>query len=343
MASDPSSAFPDVPESPSFQEQPYFTANLASSSPSHDNPSPTTRHASPSPIQEKPISVPPLASLPPLIEGNLSPSVESVGNPSPTSSVPIDLETLISDIRNRYVPHESIQNSPSPTCSAPTDYTFVSGVSNNTPDTLSLLNSESEEDLVPIEALNKGARKRVLASSQAVEFVSKTPCVFGPASRTRACRNTQGGTPPIPKPIVPKSKVKPFFERKLLKVKMVFPTSDPCLAKLWLKIEAQGWTPLFSDRNAFVAKPENHALPYGFSLTRVFAKLGVQFSSLEYYSTYDALNYFETRCSRQVGGMGGSSSVVGSSPTKEPYDTVRLQIENKSLCLDIGQLKDQLA
>ncbi|MCD7461115.1 hypothetical protein HAX54_045195 [Datura stramonium] len=296
-------------------------------------------------------------------------------------------------------------------------------------DNVSLSDSKSEEDLVPIVALKEDAQKRVLASVQVVGFGSKTPCVFGLASHTRARRNTQGRTTTIPKPIVPKSHVKSFFERNLLKGKMVFPSSDPCLAELWLKIEAQGWNSLFLDRNAFVAKTmvvdffkhfsisrgcvtakvgkvlvvfnsatlgslldisctgfdtcqknkqpnlpsllnpmdivrnaykfsctdhfsshqvvidvkRNHALPYRFLLTKVFAKLGVRFSSLEYYSTYNALDYFETRGSHQTGGMDGSSSVAGSSPSKEPSDTMRLEMENKSLHLELEQLKAQLA
>lgn len=38
---------------------------------------------------------------------------------------------------------------------------------------------------------------------------------------------------------------------------------------------------------------QNYSLPYGFLLTKVFAKLGVQLASLEYYLGYDALDYYE--------------------------------------------------
>ncbi|MCE2055751.1 hypothetical protein HAX54_043343 [Datura stramonium] len=228
---------------------------------------------------------------------SLSPEEELTGIPSPTLLAPIDLATLIYDIKNSDDPHNNV----------------------------SLSDSESEEDLVPIEALKKGAQKR-------------------------ARRNTQGGTTAIPKPIFPQSKVKPFSERKLLKGKMVFPSSNPCLTELWLKIEAQGWNPLFLDRNAFVAKAEvvidvsqNHALPYRFLLTKVFAKLGVQFTSLEHYSTYDALDYFETRGSRQEGGMGGSSGAAGSSPSKEPFDTDTVVARHKDLISLIRSLSPSLA
>lgn len=35
---------------------------------------------------------------------------------------------------------------------------------------------------------------------------------------------------------------------------------------------------------------QNHTLTYGFLLTKVFDKLGAWFTSLEYYSAYDALD-----------------------------------------------------
>ncbi|MCD9638139.1 hypothetical protein HAX54_021873 [Datura stramonium] len=160
---------------------------------------------------------------------SLSPEEESTGNPSPTSLAPIDLSTLISDIQNKYSPHESVPKSPSPKRYTLTHSASIYAASDDPPDNVFLSDSESGEDLVPIVALKKGAWKRIFASGQAMS----------PASHTLARRKTQGGTIVIPKPIVPQYKVKPFFERKLLKGKMVFPCFDPCLADLWLKIEAQ--------------------------------------------------------------------------------------------------------
>ncbi|MCE0481274.1 hypothetical protein HAX54_038892 [Datura stramonium] len=179
---------------------------------------------------------------------------------------------------------ESVPKSPSSTYSAPAQSNSVSAESDYTLATTSLFDSKSLEDLVPIVALKKWVRKRVLAYSQVVVSTSKTPYVLGPASRTRAHRNNQDGTPTIPNPPFTKSKVKSFSERKILKVKMVFPSSDPCLTTLWCKIEAQGWNPLFSDRNAFVAKIEmveffkNFSISKGCVTTRV-GKVIVVFDS----------------------------------------------------------------
>ncbi|MCD7455549.1 hypothetical protein HAX54_028637 [Datura stramonium] len=154
MVSDPSSTSPNVSKSPSSQEQSLPTANLASSSPSKTNPYSTVRPASPFPSQETTISIRPLASLPPRIEGNLSP------------------------IMNRDSPHESVPKSPSPKRSTLTNSASIYAASDDPPNNVSLSDSECGKDLVPIVALKKGAWKRILASGQEMRSGSKTSCVL---------------------------------------------------------------------------------------------------------------------------------------------------------------------
>ncbi|MCD7471660.1 hypothetical protein HAX54_012254 [Datura stramonium] len=72
----------------------------------------------------------------------------------------------------------------------------------------SLSDSASENDLVTIFALKKGARKRKLTSSQEVGSGSKNPYVFDPAFLTRARWNSSYDSTAIPKPTIPKSKLK---------------------------------------------------------------------------------------------------------------------------------------
>ncbi|MCD7471658.1 hypothetical protein HAX54_012251 [Datura stramonium] len=358
---------------------------------------------------ETPISLPPLATLPPPIEEPLGPPIEpsSVASPSssmeiapsslslektsptssiPTSITPVDLATLIFDTRRWYAPPDLAPKSLSPATSASVGYASPFDPSDESFAQDSLSDSASENDLVPILALKKGARNRMLTSSKEVGSGSKNPYVFNPAFLTWACRNSSYGSTAIPNPTIPKSKFKPLSQRKLLKGKMVFPSSDTYLTDLLLKTEAQVWILIFLNRDACVAKEEvvdfiknfsisrfsgdffrtsvskvlkrsmspyhkflftfvirnliprqerrdaasyldltlmelldrgmpinlpalmiaylnkvvhdfnqNHALPYGFLLTSVFAKLGVKFSSMEHYLSYDAFDYYESR------------------------------------------------
>lgn len=62
---------------------------------------------------------------------------------------------------------------------------------------------------------------------------------------------------------------------------------------------------------------QNHALPYGFLMTKLIAKLGAKFNALEYYSTYDALYYFDTRRPHTAGGLGDAAGGSSSSQSQE--------------------------
>ncbi|MCD7461206.1 hypothetical protein HAX54_045529 [Datura stramonium] len=87
---------------------------------------------------------------------------------------------------------------------------------------------------------------------------------------------------------------------------------------------------------------QNHALPYDFLLTKVFGKLGVRFTSLEYYSLYDALDSFETRGSHPIVHKGEFADGVGTSQSQEVGEVKKLHLENASLRLKIEKLKAQL-
>ncbi|MCD7460567.1 hypothetical protein HAX54_043835 [Datura stramonium] len=102
-------------------------------------------------------SNPSLSSSMEIAPSSVSPEEESTGSLSPTSSASIDLSNLISDIQNRYDPHDSVPKSPSPISSSSADSASISAASDNPPDNVSLFDSKSEEDLVPIAALKKGA------------------------------------------------------------------------------------------------------------------------------------------------------------------------------------------
>lgn len=64
-----------------------------------------------------------------------------------------------------------------------------------------------------------------------------------------------------------------------------------------MQIDLPGLMILFLIKVATDVK-ENHALPHRFLLTKVFAKLQVKLPALEYYSGYDALDYYENRVPR---------------------------------------------
>ncbi|MCD9560709.1 hypothetical protein HAX54_019455 [Datura stramonium] len=422
------------------------------------------------PSIENSISLPSLATLPPPIEEplglpvepssvaspsssmettptSLSPEETSLTTSSATSTTPVDLATLISDIRGRYAPPDSALKSSSPETSALAGSASPSNLSDESLAQDSLFDSASENDLVPISALKKGAQKRKLTSSQEVGSGSKNHCVLDPTFRTRARWNSSYGSTAIPKPTIPKSKVKPFSQTKAeivdffknfsisrgcvtARVGNVLVVFDSIKLGSWLGIscsefatcQKNKWpdlppplTPLeivgkFSgdssrtsvskvlkrsmssyhkflftfvirnliprqerrdvasyldltlmellDRGMPINLPalmiaylnkvvhdvnKNHALPYGFLLTSVFAKWGVHFSFVEHYLPYDALDYYESRGTRHVGVMGGSSSATGSSPPKENSAVLNLELENKHLRLEIEQLKAQLA
>lgn len=84
---------------------------------------------------------------------------------------------------------------------------------------------------------------------------------------------------------------------------------------------------------------QNHSLPYGLLLTKVFETLGVRFTSLEYYSAYDALDLYETRRSRQDTVVGGPGYVAGTTLSQGSRDMANLLLENDRLRLENEQLK----
>lgn len=87
---------------------------------------------------------------------------------------------------------------------------------------------------------------------------------------------------------------------------------------------------------------QNHSLPYGFLLTKVFAKLGVRLASLEYYSGYDALDYYENRGCHQEDGMRVLGVVVTAATSQVLIDNEKLVQENDKLCLENADLRAQL-
>ncbi|MCD7459049.1 hypothetical protein HAX54_039893 [Datura stramonium] len=157
---------------------------LVGSTTSQPTPLPTAPPEIPIPSTENPISIPPLTILQPPIEGSLGPHVDpppvaspsssmetapsslspvekSVTSPGPTSSALVDLATLIFNIQSRYVSQDSVPKSPSPTCYASVNTAFTSAACDDSPDKICLSDSASEDDLVPISALQKGSSKRI--------------------------------------------------------------------------------------------------------------------------------------------------------------------------------------
>ncbi|MCD9643537.1 hypothetical protein HAX54_031113 [Datura stramonium] len=88
---------------------------------------------------------------------------------------------------------------------------------------------------------------------------------------------------------------------------------------------------------------KNHALPYDFLLTKVFSKLGVKFTSLEYLSNYDMLDHFETRESYQDVGVRGSSSNPNAATSQVLLDNKCLTEKKANMRLEIADLRAQLA
>ncbi|MCE3215786.1 hypothetical protein HAX54_003482 [Datura stramonium] len=111
------------------------------------------------------------------------------------------------------------------------------------------------------------------------------------------------------------------------------------------KVYKKSMSPYHKFLFAFVAMDvkQNHALPYGFLLIKVFEKLGVRFTSLEYYSSYDALDYYKTRETHPTDGMSDATNVAGTSQSQETLDMKMLLLENDRLRLEVEKLKSQLA
>ncbi|MCD7455922.1 hypothetical protein HAX54_030171, partial [Datura stramonium] len=147
--------------------------------------------------QETPSSIVPLANLPPSIERELE---ELEGIPSPSSSVEVDLSSLIADIRGRYTSQESVPQLPFPTLSGLARSNSMPADSSHTLTTISLFNTKSMDDLVTLVNLKNGAPSRIRARWTNLEGPSSNPNP-SPVTKTRF-------------------KVKAFFEKKLLKGKM---------------------------------------------------------------------------------------------------------------------------
>ncbi|MCD7467822.1 hypothetical protein HAX54_005465 [Datura stramonium] len=384
---------------------------------------------------------------------SLSSNKGSVSGPSSYSPTAVDFSTLLVDIRGQYTSKDTAPTPSSPTYSDPTGSDSTPADNGKYPTVVSLSDFGSTDDFVPLADLKKGAHKTLwFRSSQAT--TSNIPCVAGHASCTRAHRIMVEGPSAKPKssPVnQPKLRVKAFYERKLLKGNMVFPSSCSCLTALWSKIdvrvglncspirmlmllrlkllislisflfqkgcitskvggvlvvfdphklgsllgiprkgftscEKNKWSGLppplkpleivckffgnpsrTSDSKvfkksmspyhrflfAFVIKnllpgqeyrdvKQNRAIPYWFLLTKVFGKLGVCFTSLEYYSVYDALDYFETRGSHPENGKGGSPTVAGTSSPADDGEMRKLHQEIDRFLEENKQLKAQL-
>ncbi|MCD7455460.1 hypothetical protein HAX54_028232 [Datura stramonium] len=206
------------------------------------------------------------------------------------------MTTLIADIRSRYTSQkESVPRSSPQIGSSPTGSDSISTTNDPTPTSNSSFDTKSSKDLVPLSELKKGARKRILFSTKTLVCKLKLPCVLGSVSHTRAHRNNHGGNPVTSGLLIDlktRFRVKPFSERKLLKGN----GSKGCSSYLDLTLKE------FLHRE----------MPINFPGLIVFVKLGARFTSLEYYSSYDARDYFETRGTHPAGDSGGTSDIAGS-------------------------------
>ncbi|MCD7466523.1 hypothetical protein HAX54_003327 [Datura stramonium] len=100
---------------------------------------------------------------------------------------------------------------------------------------------------------------------------------------------------------------------------------------------------------------QNHSLPYGFLLTSVFEKLDVPLLSLEPFSLYDVIDYYDTGVSHRMEHIEGPSvgleriatSIPSSVHVMPPTvsvqsDLAKILQKNKLLCLDNGHLQAQI-
>ncbi|MCD7455211.1 hypothetical protein HAX54_027423 [Datura stramonium] len=116
---------------------------------------------------------------------SLSPDEGSAGSPSYSSPAFVDLSTLLADIRGRYTSQGAALSASSPTKSglAGSDFDLIESAKSPAP--MSLSDSGSSDDSMPLAELKKRARKQLLFRYSQV-YASKIPCVAGPASHTRA-------------------------------------------------------------------------------------------------------------------------------------------------------------
>ncbi|MCE3216418.1 hypothetical protein HAX54_006437, partial [Datura stramonium] len=131
----------------------------------------------------------PLANLPPPIKGELGLLVASsfggspgssmatthtslfsnegsASNPSPSSSVEVDLPSLLAYIQGRYTSKDTKPPPSSLTHSDPTGSSSTPTDSGKSPTTISFSDFASTNDSVPLAELKKGARKRLFHSYQ---------------------------------------------------------------------------------------------------------------------------------------------------------------------------------
>ncbi|MCE5166118.1 hypothetical protein HAX54_014887 [Datura stramonium] len=135
---------------------------ISQSQPSHDQIPPTV----------------PLTGLPSSIEGELVQSVTPSGGSPDSSMRTFGVTTLLK------LSHLHLFLRPS---LVRLSLTLIWLIVVNLQPTVSLSDSRSSDDSVPLVELRKGARKRLLFHSSQVT-ASKIPCVTGPTSRTRAHR-----------------------------------------------------------------------------------------------------------------------------------------------------------
>lgn len=78
-------------------------------------------------------------------------------------------------------------------------------------------------------------------------------------------------------------------------------------------------------------------------LTRVFDKLRIHFSSLEYFSNYDAIDFYETRETNPEGTSAQQSAGLGTDPSVASLDMAMILLENERFRLENADLQSQLA
>ncbi|MCE0481557.1 hypothetical protein HAX54_039380 [Datura stramonium] len=137
---------------------------------------------------------------------SLSPEEGSDGSPSHSSPEAIELSSLLDDIRSHYTTQEPDSPSLPKTPSSPTDSASLSpDVGENLID-ITMSESESLDDSVPLASLKRGARTRLRRSTGVPTSGSKFSCVSSISSCTRAHRSEVVGPSIVPNSSVPKTR-----------------------------------------------------------------------------------------------------------------------------------------
>ncbi|MCE3216530.1 hypothetical protein HAX54_006787 [Datura stramonium] len=146
-------------------------------------------------------TAPSVASLGSSIETaptSLSPMMGSDGSPSHSSPEVIELSSLLADIQSHYTTQEPDSPSLPKNSSSQADSASLPRDVGENPIDITMSESESLDDSVPLASLKKGARKRLWCSTGVPTFGSKIPCVSGPASHTRAHRSDVADPSTVP-------------------------------------------------------------------------------------------------------------------------------------------------